>query len=159
MIKLIIGNKGSGKTKKLIDLVNAAAKSSPGSVVCVEKGDNLTLSVAREARLIDVESYGISGYDEYYAMLCGIAASNYDITHIFGDATKKIGGGKDVLHEISTVPGVKEDVCEIVLNVKGITAKLFSEGAKTASIDVTGACEVTAGDIICDDELRIFKRV
>lgn len=95
MIKLIIGNKGSGKTKKLIDLVNAAAKSSPGSVVCVEKGDNLTLSVAREARLIDVESYGISGYDEYYAMLCGIAASNYDITHIFGDATKKIGGGLD----------------------------------------------------------------
>ena len=95
MIKLIIGKKGSGKTKKLIDLVNAAAKSSPGSVVCVEKGDNLTLSVAREARLIDVESYGISGYDEYYAMLCGIAASNYDITHIFGDATKKIGGGLD----------------------------------------------------------------
>ena len=95
MIKLIIGNKGSGKTKKLIDLVNTAAKSSPGSVVCVEKGDNLTLSVAREARLIDVDGYGISGYDEYYAMLCGIAASNYDITHIFGDATKKIGGGLD----------------------------------------------------------------
>ena len=99
MIKLIIGNKGSGKTKKLIDLVNAAAKSSPGSVVCVEKGDNLTLSVAREARLIDVESYGISGYDEYYAMLSGIAASNYDITHIFGDATKKIGGGLDGIGE------------------------------------------------------------
>jgi len=43
------------------------------------------------------------------------------------------GGGKDVLHEISTVPGVKEDVCEIVLNVKGITAKLFSNSAKTVS--------------------------
>lgn len=97
MIKLIIGNKGSGKTKKLIDLVNTAAKNSPGSVVCVEKGDNLTLNVAREARLIDVDGYGISGYDEYYAMLCGIAASNYDITHIFGDATKKIGGGLDGL--------------------------------------------------------------
>ena len=93
MIKLIIGNKGSGKTKKLIDLVNTAAKNSPGNVVCVEKGDTLTFSVAREVRLIDVENYGISGYDEYYAMLCGIAASNHDITHIFGDATKKIGGG------------------------------------------------------------------
>ncbi len=67
------------------------------------------------------------------------------------------GGGKDVLHEISTVPGVKEDVCEIVLNVKGITAKLFSDGPKTVSIDVTGACEVTAGDIICDDELKILN--
>ena len=67
------------------------------------------------------------------------------------------GGGKDVLHEISTGPGVKEDVCEIVLNVKGITAKLFSDGPKTVSIDVTGACEVTAGDIICDDELKILN--
>ena len=67
------------------------------------------------------------------------------------------GGGKDVLHEISTVPGVKEDVCEIVLNVQGITAKLFSDGPKTVSIDVTGACEVTAGDIICDDELKILN--
>ena len=57
------------------------------------------------------------------------------------------GGGKDVLHEISTVPGVKEDVCEIVLNVKGITAKLYSDGPKTVAIDVTGAHEVTAGDI------------
>ena len=67
------------------------------------------------------------------------------------------GGGKDVLHEISTVPGVKEDVCEIVLNVKGITAKLFSDGPKTVAIDVTGACDVTAGDIICDDELKILN--
>ena len=70
---------------------------------------------------------------------------------------KMSGGGKDVLHEISTVPGVKEDVCEIVLNVKGITAKLFSDGPKTVAIDVTGACEVTAGDIICDDELKILN--
>ncbi|MBQ0125710.1 MAG: DNA-directed RNA polymerase subunit alpha [Clostridiales bacterium] len=67
------------------------------------------------------------------------------------------GGGKDVLHEISTVPGVKEDVCEIVLNVKGITAKLFSDGPKTVSIDVTGECDVTAGDISCDDELVILN--
>lgn len=97
MIKLIIGKKGSGKTKRLIDQVNEAAKNSPGNVVCVEKGDTLTFSVARQVRLIDVENYGISGYDEYYAMLCGIAASNHDITHIFGDATKKIGGGLDGL--------------------------------------------------------------
>ena len=72
-------------------------------------------------------------------------------------SVKISGGGKDVLHEISTVPGVKEDVCEIVLNVKGITAKLFSDSPKTVSIDVTGACEVTAGDINCDDELKILN--
>ena len=97
MIKLIIGKKGSGKTKKLIETVNAAAKNSPGNVVCIEKGDALTFSVAREVRLIDIENYGVKGYDEYYAMLCGIAASNHDVTHIFGDATLKIGGGIDGL--------------------------------------------------------------
>ncbi len=116
MIKLIIGNKGSGKTKKLIDLVNTAAKNSPGSVVCVEKGDALRFSVSREVRLIDVESYGISGYDEYYAMLCGIAASNHDITHIFGDATKKIGGGLDGLDKFLARVDANKDI-EFVFTV------------------------------------------
>ncbi len=116
MIKIIIGNKGSGKTKKLIDLVNTAAKNSPGNVVCVEKGDTLTFSVAREVRLIDVENYGISGYDEYYAMLCGIAASNHDITHIFGDATKKIGGGLDGLDKFFERLSANKDI-EFVFTV------------------------------------------
>ena len=62
-----------------------------------------------------------------------------------------------VLHEFSTVPGVTEDVTEIVLNVKGITAKLFSNTVKTAIIDVTGPCEVTAGDIKQDADLEILN--
>ncbi|MBO7218140.1 MAG: hypothetical protein J6V50_05510 [Clostridia bacterium] len=93
MIKLIIGKKGSGKTKKLIDVVNEAAKTSGGNVVCIEQGDALRFSVSTQVRLVDTENYGISGYGEYYAMLCGMAASNHDVTHIFGDATKRIGGG------------------------------------------------------------------
>ncbi len=99
MIKLIIGKKGSGKTKKLIDVVNEAAKSSKGNVVCVEKGDALHYSVSTAVRLVDIENYGISGYGEYYAMLCGMAASNHDVTHIFGDATKRIGGGLEGIDE------------------------------------------------------------
>jgi len=62
-----------------------------------------------------------------------------------------------VLHEISTITGVKEDVCEIILNVKGITAKLHSDGAKMAVIDMTGPCEVTAGDIRQDADLEILN--
>ena len=92
MIKLIIGKKGSGKTKKLVDMVNSATETSLGNVVCVEKGDVLTHSVNNKARLINSEDFGISGYGEYYGMLAGIKASNYDVTHIFGDATLKIGG-------------------------------------------------------------------
>ncbi len=62
-----------------------------------------------------------------------------------------------VLHEISTAAGVKEDVPNIVLNVKGITAKLFCDAPKTAVIDVTGPCTVTAGDIKADADLEILN--
>ena len=62
-----------------------------------------------------------------------------------------------VLHEISACNGVKEDVPEIVLNVKGIVAKLFTDEAKTVIIDVTGPCNVTAGDIIPDAEIEILN--
>ena len=62
-----------------------------------------------------------------------------------------------VLHEISTIPGVKEDVTEIVLNVKGITAKLHSEGPKTVVIDMAGPCKITAGDIKQDADIEILN--
>ena len=66
----------------------------------------------------------------------------------------KIAG---VQHEFSTVPGVKEDVTEIVLNVKKIIAKLHSQGTKTVYIDAAGECEVTAGDIKADGEVEILN--
>ena len=91
MIKLIIGKKGSGKTKKLVDLVNAATAASLGNVVCIEQGDTLTYSVTHKARLIDAVDYGITGYGEYYGLISGIKAGNNDVTHIFGDATLRIG--------------------------------------------------------------------
>ena len=91
MIKLIVGKKGSGKTKKLIDLVNAAVESSKGNVVCIEQGENLRFSVSHKARLINSEDFGIKGYNEYFGMLAGINAGNHDVTDIFGDATLRIG--------------------------------------------------------------------
>ena len=91
MIKIIIGRKGSGKTKLLVDMVNEAAKVSLGNVVCIEKGDTLTYSVTHKARLIDADGFGISGYGEYYGLVAGIKSGNHDVTHIFGDATLRIG--------------------------------------------------------------------
>ncbi|MBQ4120089.1 MAG: hypothetical protein IJD45_06845 [Clostridia bacterium] len=91
MIKIIIGRRGSGKTKLLVDMVNETTKTSLGNVVCIEKGDTLTYSVTHKARLIDADSFGISGYGEYYGMLAGIKSGNHDVTHIFGDATLRIG--------------------------------------------------------------------
>lgn len=62
-----------------------------------------------------------------------------------------------ILHEISSIPGVKEDVTEIVLNVKGITAKLYSPTPKTVYIDLNGPRDVTAGDIVCDSDIEILN--
>lgn len=92
MIKIIIGKKGSGKTKLLAEMVNAAADTSLGNVVCIEKSDALIYSIKYKARLVDIDTYDIKGYDEYFGMIAGIKAGNHDITHIFGDATLRIGG-------------------------------------------------------------------
>lgn len=92
MIKIIIGKKGSGKTKLLAEMVNSAADTSLGNVVCIEKSDALIYSIKYKARLIDTDTFGINGYDEYFGMIAGIKAGNHDITHIFGDATLRIGG-------------------------------------------------------------------
>jgi len=76
------------------------------------------------------------------SMLPGVAVSSV-----------KIDG---VLHEFTTIPGVKEDVTEIVLNLKGLAARMFAEGPKTVTISATGPCVLTAGDIIADSEVEIL---
>lgn len=91
MIKLIVGKKGAGKTKHLVEMVNSAAETSLGNVVCIEKGGTLTFSVSHKARLVYADDFSICGYDEYYGLLAGIKAGNNDVTHIFGDATLRIG--------------------------------------------------------------------
>ena len=91
MVTLIIGKKGTGKTKKLIALANETAAASTGNVVVIEKGAKLTYDITHKARLIDADSFGISGYGEYYGLVAGIKSGNHDVTHIFGDATLRIG--------------------------------------------------------------------
>lgn len=92
MIKLLTGLKGSGKTKRLIDLAHEAVERSKGCVVCVEKGDTLTYDVDHKARLVNINDYGIEGYDALYGFVCGLCSGNYDITDILVDSTLKIGG-------------------------------------------------------------------
>ena len=90
MIKLIIGSKGSGKTKTLIELTNNAAQTSNGSVVCIEKGVKLRYDVKYRARLINTEEYFISDAKSLYGFLAGILASNHDVTDVFIDSALKI---------------------------------------------------------------------
>ncbi|MCC8022632.1 MAG: hypothetical protein LIO46_02445 [Clostridiales bacterium] len=92
MISVIIGNKGAGKTKRLIALVNEAVVKSNGNVVCVEKEPKLTYDISSKARLLETDTYKISGTNAFYGFLSGICAGNYDVTDILVDATFKIIG-------------------------------------------------------------------
>ncbi|MBR5222567.1 MAG: hypothetical protein IKV81_00165 [Clostridia bacterium] len=129
MIKIIIGKKGSGKTKLLADMVNTAADTSLGNVVCIEKSDALIYSIKYKARLVDTDTYGINGYDEYYGMIAGIKAGNHDITHIFGDATLRIGGRDfdelaDFFERISKIEDV-EFIFTISADKEELPKKIF----------------------------------
>ena len=95
MVKLIGGGAGSGKTKTIIELVNAAVKDEKGSVVCITKGDKLRFDISRDARLVNISEYAVSSYDGLLGFLCGIHAGNYDITHIYIDGLYKVAGVKD----------------------------------------------------------------
>lgn len=96
MVKLIIGGTGSGKTKEIVDQVNAAVKEEKGSVVCISRGNKLTFDISHDARLIDATDYPIKDYASLLGFVCGIHAGNYDITRVFIDSLYKIAGVKDV---------------------------------------------------------------
>ena len=92
MVRLIMGMKGSGKTKQLIELINNAAKDEPGNVVCIEANRNMTYDIHYHIRLIDAEEYKLSNYDLMRGFVSGLYAGNYDITHVFIDNLCKMVG-------------------------------------------------------------------
>ncbi|MBQ1244570.1 MAG: hypothetical protein IIX94_02360, partial [Clostridia bacterium] len=77
MVKLIIGKKGTGKTKTLIELINNAIVSSKGSVICIEKGAKLNYDISHKARLIDTDYYSVADAEALYGFVAGILASNH----------------------------------------------------------------------------------
>lgn len=95
MVKLILGLKGSGKTKKLVDLVREAVKMENGDVVCIEKEKKLTYDIPYQARLIEAGSYDTGSYEFIKGFICGLHSGNYDITHVFVDNFYKIVSNKD----------------------------------------------------------------
>lgn len=95
MINLIVGPKGSGKTKKMTDLINTAVEKCNGAVLCIRKGDASSVRIPlskNNIRIIDTDDFKIKSYDELYGLIAGAVASNYDIKEIFIDGTLKIGG-------------------------------------------------------------------
>ena len=92
MIHVIMGLKGSGKTKKLIDGINTAVAQASGDVVCIEYGKKLTYDVTYKVRLVDSQEYGIKSVEMLKGFLSGMHAGNFDITNVFIDNLYKTIG-------------------------------------------------------------------
>ena len=95
MVKIIMGLKGSGKTKELVGLVCKAVSEGSGDVVVIEKERKLTYDIPYQARLIDAGSYSIGSYEFLKGFISGIHAGNYDITHFFIDNFYKLVNDRD----------------------------------------------------------------
>lgn len=138
MVTLIVGKRGTGKTKKLISLANEAVEASNGNVVVIEKGSKLTYDVTHKARLIDTEQYSISGFDAFFGFLSGLCAGNYDVTDVLVDSTLKIGGQdfaafSEFIEKINVLAAKTEtkftflisaDETELPASLSGVTVKI-----------------------------------
>ena len=94
MLQIIMGLKGSGKTKRLVDMVRDAVNEESGDVVVIEKERKLTFDIPYQARLIDAGDYDIGNYEFLKGLICGVHAGNYDITHFFIDNFYKLVNDK-----------------------------------------------------------------
>ncbi len=112
MIKLIVGLKGTGKTKTLIAEANAAMASDHGCVVCVEKGRKLIYDISHKVRLISSDEYDINTYDRFFGFLCGLMSANYDITDIFVDSITKICGD-----DLAALESFLAEVSQVIRNI------------------------------------------
>ena len=124
MLKLIVGTKGSGKTKTMIDMIDKATKTTSGNIVVIEKCMKLTTEINHAARLVDVDEYGVVGADMLYGFVAGVLAGNYDITELFIDdhdmaaAAKVLEAIDKITPNIEVVVTVSADAAELPEDLK-----------------------------------------
>ena len=99
MIRLIYGKKGSGKSKKLLDMANAEVDTSSGNIVYIDDNNRCIYDLKHEIRFINTADYGIDNADKLYGFVCGILSENFDISSIYIDGLKKLL--KDVDKELA----------------------------------------------------------
>ena len=128
MVKLIVGKKGSGKTKQLIEAIHTAEKESKGNVVAIQYGSSLNIDIYHKIRLINIEDYKIGNYNDMYGFVAGLLASNYDTTDLFVDGTLRIVG-RD-LEEVGKMLDRIADISENVNVVFTISADDIPESLK-----------------------------
>ena len=95
MVRLIMSGSGEVKTKQLLELMDSAAETSTGCMVCIEPTRNMSFSLRHQTRLVDASEFSINSFDSLRGFICGLYAGNYDISHIFIDDLYKVAGNRD----------------------------------------------------------------
>ena len=95
MVELIVGKKGKGKTKVLLDRVNGAVKEANGSIVYLDKSTKHMYELNNKGRLIDVSSYPLKNADEFVGFICGIISQDHDLEQIYLDSFLKVSKLED----------------------------------------------------------------
>ena len=111
MVQLIVGNKGKGKTKHLLDKVNAQVKESKGNIVYLDKTTKHMYELNNKVRLINVSDYLVTNYDEFVGFLCGIISQDHDLEAMYLDSFLKIAclEGKDILPVINKLEEISKN--------------------------------------------------
>ena len=122
MIKLIVGPKGAGKTKTMIDMINDATQTTSGNIVVIEKCMKLTTEINHAARLVDVDEYGVVGADMLYGFVAGVLAGNYDITELFIDGILRI-----IDHDLDAADKVLKKIDSITKNIEVVVTVSANE--------------------------------
>ncbi len=90
MVRLIMSESGEGKTKQLLDLMNTAADTENGCMVCIEPQRNMSFNLRHQIRLVDASEFSIGSFEALRGFVSGLYAGNYDISHVFIDNLCKI---------------------------------------------------------------------
>lgn len=110
MVQLIVGNKGKGKTKYLLDKVNTEVKTAAGNITYLDKSTKHMFELNNKVRLINVSDYMITNSDEFIGFICGIISQDHDLQQMYFDSFLKIAclEGKDIASVISKLEKVGE---------------------------------------------------
>ena len=136
MVQLIVGKKGKGKTKQLLDKVNAAIKSADGNIVYLDKSTKHMFELNNKIRLIDVSAYPLKNSDEFIGFICGIISQDHDLQEMYLDSFLKN----------SCLEG--EDITEAILKLEKISEKFDVNFVLSVSMDESELPEAVKKNIL-----------
>ena len=131
MVRLIMSGSGEGKTKQLLEMMNTAADTETGCMVCIEPKRNMSFNLRHQTRLVDASEFAISSFENLRGFICGLYAGNYDISHIFIDNLCKVARSAD-----------EREVGEFLTWLDSFTSPLNIKATVTISADPDTATDV-----------------